>query len=144
MKLLSRIAFPAAVALAVLATGALSGAQPFHMRVQVPFSFLAGDQMHPAGAYSVSVDQDFKSMSLRAADDARADLLPLGFTPVERRGSDPGRAFLRFQKLGDSYVLRGVWGSGMNLGYQTRVSARERELAKRSGGTAEVVAIQEN
>ena len=119
----------------VLTAVAPANAQTFHMRVSVPFPFLAGEQMHAAGNYSVVVNRELKTLDLRAADQASAERVSLAFTPVTRRGNDPNRDFVRFEKIGSSFVLKGVWGGGQQTGFQTRRSGAEREMAARGGGS---------
>ena len=145
-KLLSSIAIPIALGLVVLTAATPANAQPsFHVRVSVPFPFLAGEQVRPAGDYWFHVNKDFKTLDLQAANETRLQRVPLKFTPVNRGKQPLETGFVSFQKLGDGYVLRGVWGGGMNTGFHTRPSAAEREMAKRNGGAAPstAVAIQE-
>jgi hypothetical protein len=56
------------IGLIALLTVATAYAQPFGtMRVSVPFQFLAGDKVMPAGEYQIEIDPLFQRMALRAA-----------------------------------------------------------------------------
>ena len=45
---------------AVFALAASAGAQTSILRMEIPFQFIAGDQVMPAGQYVVRIDEGFR------------------------------------------------------------------------------------
>jgi hypothetical protein len=72
--------------------------------VNVPFEFVAGGQLLPAGTYSVSrvSDQAYEALLIRSYDNS-AFLLPLYFD-----GVSADHAELRFEHVGGKYFLSKV------------------------------------
>ncbi len=119
----------------------LSAATPSHtlMRANIPFAFLAGDRMNPAGEYWVGVNSDFRYVDLRALDSTTAHRVALNGTFVPRNGRHPmKRGFLRFERYGSTHVLRAVGVPEAKAGLGLAPSKSETELAQTSGGSAEV------
>lgn len=107
------------------------------MRVNVPFSFIAGEQNYAAGEYVVQVNADHHILSLRPVDDAITRPMLLGWSSVKRTASVPlERGFLLFAVYPDQKVLRGVCAPGAEAGYKLPVSPREKELAKNNSKPA--------
>lgn len=73
------------------------------MRVKVPFPFVTAGKSWPAADYSVQVRTDNGLLTLSSPGIASATVL----TTVGA-SSGEGRAFLRFQRSGDRWVLQAV------------------------------------
>jgi hypothetical protein len=113
----------------------LSAATPSktEMRANIPFAFLAGDRMHPAGEYWVQVNSDCRYVSLRPFNSTTARHVALDGNFVPRTGRDI-RGFLRFEQYGPTYALRAVGIRGAESGLGVRPSKAEKELARANGG----------
>jgi hypothetical protein len=129
-----------AVAFVVLAA-ATANAEPIAMRVTVPFAFYAGDGLHPAGEYLISVSRTFRAVDLRRVEAAVSDRAPLKWAPVARKTDHGAKGFLRFARYGDVFALRSVWIAGVD-GYELIPSKVEAELAKNGGGASGSFTIQ--
>ncbi len=113
------------------ATAAAAGGQNSVMRADIPFPFVAGDEVVPAGIYFVTVDEDFLRVKFNSLQDTRIRAVRLspGTSNRKSAASEPGT--LTFYKYGEHYVLRTVWRPGETLGHNLPQSRTERELAKR-------------
>ena len=118
-----------AASLAILAMAAPARAEGNRMRLDIPFSFLAGEQRLPAGAYCVKFDRAFQAL----------DLIPLKETTTCRvrvhngratRKADANRTVLAFRKYGETYVLRSLFVPNETESYDLKTSKTEIELAK--------------
>ena len=131
-----------AKAAVLLAAGCvvLSAAMPSHtlMRANIPFAFLAGDQMNPAGEYWVGVNPEFRYVNLRPVNGATSQRVALNgtFVPRSRRDLTKG-GFLRFERYGSTHALRAVGVPEAEAGLGLAPSKAEAELAKANGGPAE-------
>ncbi|HSB15201.1 MAG TPA: hypothetical protein VLE22_12140 [Bryobacteraceae bacterium] len=102
------------------------------VRIEIPFRFIAGDQVLPAGVYRVAVDPAFNRMELRTEDGASGAFVSV-YTAAKAPASDTGK--LLFHGYGNTFFLQGVWAAGMTSGYKLPASKAEREMAKvRSAG----------
>ncbi len=108
------------------------------MRVNVPFQFLAGEKVMPAGEYRIEADPAFHRMALRLADGNAA--LYLSAHLSVKSGDAPEKAMLVFHKYGNQYFLRAAWNAGELRGYELPMSRAERETA-RLAGSGEVAAV---
>lgn len=116
-----------AVGLAALLVAPALNAETRLVLFNVPFSFVAGDSVLPAGQYSVKVDPTVNRMRLESQDDGAR----LYFTVyLEQRPATPDTGTLHFHKYGNTHILKGVWGAGSSVGYDLPTSAAEREMAK--------------
>ena len=95
------------------------------MRVEVPFQFLAGGKVLPAGLYRVALDTATQRMELRMLD--RADGIYLSARTTNRPEAW-GQNQLSFHKYGNTYFLRQVVTAGRTS--ELPPSAAEIELAK--------------
>jgi hypothetical protein len=100
------------------------------MQVNVPFAFLAGDQINTAGVYWVRVSSAPQRVELRSAKSALAERLVMNGTTVRRIGSDLTKGFLRFERLGSMYVLWAVGSAGSEDALVVKPSKTEEQLAK--------------
>jgi hypothetical protein len=111
------------------------------MRVEIPFAFLAGDHMYPAGAYEVRANSDFAYVEIREVKSAIAERVALLRTAVERKSVDPALGFLRFEQVGTTYTLKAVAAPNQAEGLAVRPSKAEKEMAKGGGAAGNVVTI---
>lgn len=117
-----------AVSLVVLAAVTPLSAQTTWMRAQVPFQFLAGEKLLPAGEYEVELAPTSNRMTIRLMDGSAGLFLPISYNELTRPTADQGK--LVFYKYGSHYVLRRVWNSGSVQGFVLPKSNTEREMAK--------------
>jgi hypothetical protein len=117
----------------------LSAAMPSQtlMRANIPFAFLAGDQMHPAGEYWVQVNPEFRYVSLRPLDGATAQWAALNGSYVPRTGRELTKGFLQFERYESTYALRAVGIPEAKAGFGVMPSRAEKEL-KAHGAAARV------
>ena len=98
------------------------------MTVAVPFAFTAGDQLLPAGDYSVQVNQERGTVVLH--QDGRS---PLTLLTSQKESSDtPRRGKLVFKRYGLSFFLSEVWSQDNGTGQSLTPSAREKEMARKT------------
>jgi hypothetical protein len=98
----------------------------------IPFAFQAGDQMMPAGQYSVqrlfTAGEDLRL--LRRAGGSANLIVPTMPMDNQARG---GEVKLVFHKYGDTCFLSQIWEGGQSR--KLYESKREKELARVSRGT---------
>lgn len=133
-KIVSKFGILLASSLAVVAIAANANAQDANlMRTHIPFAFLAGEQMMPAGDYMVRINSTHQVADLsplQTTDVRRVALKPASSRRPARTGEE---GVLTFVKYGDKYVLRGIWPHGGAMGEEVRTSKAEIELAKTVG-----------
>jgi hypothetical protein len=135
----SGVLIAAGLAICAMAVPASAG-NP--MRVDIPFSFLAGEKSMPAGIYWVRLDADFHTLDLTAAnEDARHRLLVRN-GPATRKESAARCGVLSFQRYGSTLVLKGVFAPGATEGHNLPTSQAEIELAKATISGGAVVDLQ--
>ena len=132
----STITVIVAVGFAALLAAAPAGAQTSETRFHVPFTFLAGNRMHPAGQYVVRLDPAYHVMELRRVNTADLERIPLESAPVPRAAGKPMPSTLTFRKYGSYHALRGVWAAGDRDGFELTLSRAEEKLARANGGAA--------
>jgi hypothetical protein len=121
-----RIAMGVLVLLSATTAGAADG------RFHIPFQFLMGDKVLPAGDYNVTIDTanqriEFASWQGSAGVSLSANT-PIGATSDAKTGK------LVFHRFGKVTVLRQMWRSGAKYGHELTSSKVEREMVK--AGTA--------
>jgi hypothetical protein len=138
-NLISKTTVRIALGLVVLLSVTTASAETVG-RFQIPFQFLMGDKVLPAGDYKVTIDA--ASMRIQLASwDGSASVNLTANTP-HRVAADTGK--LVFQKYGRVLVLREMWRSGANYGHELTTSKAEREIARQAGAssTLEVVSMR--
>jgi len=140
MNLLSKKALLIAAGAAAFALVTSANAQTSLMRVDIPFSFVSGDETLPAGVYQIRVDDQTYRMVLIPAAETRIHAVRMALTSVKRSSSNSDFGTLQFQKYGDQYVLSAVWKPGQTEGHPFIESKAERDLAKQYS-PAEVATI---
>ena len=134
-----KAAVVAALSLALLALAVPASAQT-NMRVDVPFAFIAGNQVLPAGTYNLVIDANFSICHLDSFTNGSVHMVH--FVPGKARSSAKiETGVVQFEKYGDHYVMSGVWKPGYTDGLATVTSHRMLETAK-AEGVAETVSIE--
>ena len=105
-------------------------AQTIHLKTNVPFSFIVGRTMFPAGQYEVQStgNGDFVLVIRGLSSGPQALVLS---NSCESREPSP-RTTLIFHRYGQRYFLSEVWMRGNSIGRRTLTSSREIEIAKDS------------
>lgn len=119
-------ALVAAGVLVLLSVGAAAGQTG--TRFVIPFQFLAGEQVMPAGQYLVSVDQGNRTVSLRHENGSA--VMSLRVIPGKRNPGRVEEGKLLFKVYGNARVLSRVWTRGYPDAGDVPVSNAERELAR--------------
>jgi hypothetical protein len=114
---------------AVLAAAA-AFAQSSTLHANVPFDFIVGTQVLPAGQYTVDSGSLHSTVIIRSNDCMRAAMAVLGSGLRSTATSNRGK--LVFHRYGDTYYLTEIWQPG-NEGHQLPETSRERELAAKLG-----------
>jgi opacity protein-like surface antigen len=114
---------------AALLMSAAAHAQSTQLKVTVPFEFIAGDAVLPAGDYDVqSVDTwGGKALSIHSMT-SNAGTLLLSNSCQLAKTSDSNK--LVFYRYGQKYFLAKVWTANTNIGREMPFNQRQRELAK--------------
>ena len=119
------------IAIAAVALAASANAQNGNgMRMDIPFAFLAGNEVLPAGSYTVRVDDGFNRILLEPQTNGPVRAVPVASGITERKQSDAWLGVLRFQKYGERWVLRAAFRPGRADGYYVMPSKAEKELAR--------------
>jgi hypothetical protein len=118
-------------ALLVFGLFALTGsaqAQEQRVKAEIPFSFMVGKQLLPAGQYWISTGRNTDKVILLRSDGAGVDMFAPTNTCESLNAS--GDTKLVFHTLDGHYFLYQIWREGDNRGQQLRKSAAEKELAE--------------
>jgi len=115
------------LAVGALLLGSAAFAQEINVRVKVPFDFMLGDKLYPAGQYSVqNVIPDHQVLRLRNGTSRGAAFIlyhsASSQVPAERTQ-------LVFHRLGNTYFLYQVQVAGSALGREFQRSHKETEMA---------------
>ncbi len=100
------------------------------MRIDIPFSFFAGEKSMPAGIYWVRLDARSHTLDLTAANEDAYQRLLVTEGYATRKESAAGRGVLSFRRYGSTLVLKGVFAPGDTAGYNLPASRAAAELAK--------------
>jgi hypothetical protein len=108
---------------------AVSGvqAQENGVKADIPFNFVVGDQVLPAGEYLVTAQGSGQAILIRSTDSKNAAM-----AVTFRCGSvNPSKdTKLVFHALGGRYFLSQVWAQGYSQGRELPKSGAEIEMAK--------------
>jgi hypothetical protein len=115
-NLISKTTVRIALGLVVLLSVTTASAETVG-RFQIPFQFLMGDKVLPAGDYKVKIDTANMRIQLASWEDSASVNLTAN-TP-HRVAADTGK--LVFHKYGRVLVLREMWRSGLVPSRETRV-----------------------
>lgn len=131
----------------VAAVGTARAQSPVNISVDVPFDFYVGDQLMPAGRYTVKRAARDTNRALLIAGEDGGDRAAAMTTPTV--GREARQSALVFHRHGEQHYLRAAWTVGETEGRAFRESkleraARERRrlLVKNEGGVKpEVVEV---
>jgi hypothetical protein len=109
-------------------------------RFQIPFEFLMGDKLLPAGDYKVTLDTANGRLQLSSWEGSAA--VNLSANTPHRAATDTGK--LVFRKYGRVLVLREMWRYGASYGHELITSKAEKEIAQKAAtsSTLEVVSMR--
>ena len=116
---------------------AVSAAQAQEARVKdnIPFDFVVGDQVMPAGEYIVAPAGSL-GQAISISSNGSSDL---ALTSACASSGPSKSTKLVFHALAGRYFLSQVWVEGYSQGRQLRMSKSEVQLAKNSDATKELV-----
>jgi hypothetical protein len=110
-------------ALAVLLMATAAHAQQTKVTATVPFNFIAGDRVYPAGNYSISSNGSL----LKITNDEKSELM---LSHACESLSVPEDTKLVFDSMGGNYFLRRIWVAGNSFGRELPRSHTEARLAQ--------------
>ncbi len=139
MKLLAK-SILAALSLAIPLFAAAAPSQTRTVRCEIPFQFIAGNQVLPAGEYRLTVDPDHMLFLIHSVANAESWMIRYSPGGLGRDADKTGNGMLRFAKYGTQYFLTGVWEPGRVDGNRVLPSRRLVESAKLASG-AEIAAV---
>jgi len=126
-------AIPVVASLAAMFCAAPVFAQTHTMGFDIPFQFVAGDRMFPAGHYVVTLNQ-FSSLVLQSAKENKFYALKLSTDLAQRSHKDVSQALLRFTQHGDTLFLTAAWApdqyDGKTLAPSPRLLEADRAAAE--------------
>jgi len=125
---------------AAMLLGSTAYAQSVNVRAQVPFNFVLGDKVYPAGEYSIQSLVDY-SYSLRISNRkakvaGMTESYPVSFV------NEPRQTALVFTRIGNTYFLYQVRTEVSPQGRQFRRSQMQTQMARNAteSGTVFVAA----
>jgi hypothetical protein len=114
-------------AMGALLLSSAAFAQEINVQAKVPFDFMLGDKLFPAGQYSVqNVMPDHQMLRLRDKTSRSTAFVP--YHPASSQVSAE-RTQLVFHRLGRTYFLYQVQVAGSALGREFQRSHKEAEMA---------------
>ena len=145
MKL--RIARTMIVAAAVLVFASAVYAQDLNVRAKVPFGFVLGDKLYPAGEYSLQTVTAANNLSVYIKSVyPKNELKPepaLTLTALQTAPAPAKHTELVFHRMGNTYFLYQVWVAGKEVGREFPRSDSETLMAK-NGTKSETVLVAAN
>jgi hypothetical protein len=112
-------------ALAVLLMATAAHAQPTKLSGKVPFSFVVGDRVYPAGDYSFSNSDDV--LKITNEEQANTEMTLSHACETVKPSKDTK---LVFDRMGDYYFLRQIWVEGNSRGAELSRTRTEIQLAQ--------------
>ena len=119
-------------ALAVLLMATAANAQQTKVTATVPFNFIAGDRVYPAGDYSISSN----GFLLKITNDEKSELM---LSHACESLSVPADTKLVFDSIGGNYFLRRIWVAGNSFGRELPRSHAEVRLAQNQDHVESVI-----
>jgi hypothetical protein len=118
---------------------AVSGvqAQENGVKANIPFDFVVGNQVLPAGEYLVTPQGSTNQAIVIRSTDRKTAVMSLAFGCSLSAPS--GQTKLVFHTLGGRYFLSQIWAQGYSQGHELRKSSAEIEMAKNQKATGEFV-----
>ena len=112
-------------------------AQDSGVKANIPFDFVAGNQVLPAGEYLVTPEGSSGQVVLIRSSDNKAAKFATAFNCSSARPSDSTK--LVFHTMGGRYYLYQIWRQGFDQGRQLPKSKIELQLAKNGDTSGEFV-----
>lgn len=109
-----------------------------HIKVKVPFEFVAAEKTMPPGEYTVAFGVADHAILIRSTDNKHA-LYVLTMDVQSSRIQE--NAKLVFHGYGDRYFLSEVWPAATQAGCLLHQSAAERALARTAKKTGTEIAV---
>jgi hypothetical protein len=118
-----------AISLALLMSAA-AHAQTTQLNVTVPFEFIAGDTVLPAGDYDVHSTGPWggKALSIQNVASNAGTLLFSSWCQLAKTSESNKLVFYRY---GQKYFLAEVWTVNTNIGRKMPLDQRQTELARK-------------
>lgn len=117
---------------------------PVQLKVTVPFSFMTGDTLLPAGDYFVSALNGNQIVTLRQLNGNAVANVYVRVTEKSVSGQD---GYLSFQRYGTENYLRDIYSSYSSAGLTVPKSSKEKkmatEIARNSNPNAQPMLIAE-
>jgi hypothetical protein len=124
MKRLRSILF----ALTVLLLASAAQAQQTSVRATVPFDFVIGNHVYPAGEYALkSITINDVPIRVENLQEATSRFILSGTCTSDEQSTSTK---LVFHRIGDRYFLYQVWEQGNTEGREFPVSPAERQIAQ--------------
>src|SRR5580765_1913115 len=120
----------------LLAVSAAQAQEP-RVKANIPFDFVVGDRVMPAGEYQVNEMGASGGVIAILSDDRKANALVL--TSACETSGRSNSSKLVFHAIGGRYFLSQVWTQGYSQGRQLRESKAEIELAKNGTASKDLV-----
>ena len=115
--------------LLLLLGASAASAGSIELWADIPFGFMAGDKMLPAGTYNVTRPGDFPTvLHIQNQDWIHGGALVQA--NISQPANTKGTTSLVFNRYGDRHFLSQVWTAGRSGGYLLRKSRQEQELAR--------------
>jgi hypothetical protein len=118
---------------------AVSAAQAQETRVKanIPFDFVVGNKVLPAGEYMVVSEGSTNHVIVIRSDDTKSAILSLTLSCSSLNPSDKTK--LVFHTLAGRYFLSQVWMQGNDRGQELQKSSAEVQLAKNHNPAGETI-----
>ena len=134
MKVLRSISILFALLLAVSAAHAQTPA----LRAAIPFNFVAGNRVLPAGNYLLG-SRWLTSPNLISMRDLDEDITSVMGSNTCYVKEAPKTSKLVFHRIGNEYFLYQIWVEGENTGREFPMSKLEVQMAKNAPQTEKVI-----
>jgi len=136
-----RISLTLLVAAAALFLGSVAHAQEVNVRAKVPFDFVLGDKVYPAGEYAIQTAMaNNDSLYIKNERGAKPALL---LTDPHTASEPANQTKLVFHQMGNTYFLYQVWVAGSPVGRELPRSRTETRMAQ-NGAKPEPVIVGAN
>ena len=120
----------------LLAVSAAQAQEP-RVKANIPFDFVVGDQVMPAGEYIVDAAGEATPAILIRSNGGSGSSIALTFACASAGPSKTTK--LVFHTLAGRYFLSQVWAEGYAQGRELRMSKSEKRLAKNGDTPKELV-----
>jgi hypothetical protein len=123
---------------AAVTFGSVANAQSVNVRATVPFNFVVGDQVYPAGDYSIRTlgltSDTFLCLRSQVASE------PIVVQARKNTAMIPAtQTKLVFHRVGISYFLYQVWSAGSDVSREFPKSHTELRMARNGSAGSQVI-----